>query len=75
LCSFLAAPYSLANIDAAGILLKDSKLDVKILAEVLKFPSGMAFLNPNEILLIEKDEGKGLETRTYGLLLLGLTSY
>jgi hypothetical protein len=44
LCSFLAAPYSLANIDAEDLLLKDSKLDVKLLADGLKFPSGMAFL-------------------------------
>ena len=56
----LAAPLFLVSVDAADILLKDSNLEVEIVAEGLKFPTGMAFLNQNEILVLEKDEGKVL---------------
>ncbi len=56
----LAGPLFLVSVDAADILLEDSNLEVEIVAEGLKFPTGMAFLNSNEILVLEKDEGKVL---------------
>ena len=56
----LAGPLFLVSVDAADILLEDSNLEVEIVAEGLKFPTGMAFLNQNEILVLEKDEGKVL---------------
>ena len=40
--------------------LKNPNLDVEIVAEGLKFPTGMSFLNQNEILVLEKDTGKVL---------------
>jgi aldose sugar dehydrogenase len=56
----LVGPLFLVSVDAADILLEDSNLEVEIVAEGLKFPTGMAFLNSNEILVLEKDEGKVL---------------
>lgn len=52
--------YSFVGVHAADIVLEDSKLDIQIVTQGLKFPVGMAFLNSNEILVLEKDEGKVL---------------
>ena len=57
----LVGPLFLVSVHAADILLKDPNLDVEIVAEGLKFPTGMSFLNQNEILVLEKDTGKVLE--------------
>jgi aldose sugar dehydrogenase len=62
---FLVTPYSLTiahahHLDSqpAKILLKDSNLDAELVTEGLKLPTSMVFLNPNEILVLEKDQGK-----------------
>ena len=59
LVSLLIAPYNPNNTHAA-ISLKDSNLDIEIVAQGLQYPTAMAFLNPIEILVLEKDEGKVL---------------
>jgi aldose sugar dehydrogenase len=59
--SLLFAPqYYLSNTHASQIILTDPNLQVKTVAQGLQFPASMAFLNPNEILVLEKDEGKVL---------------
>ena len=58
---FLVMPYYLViayahHLDSkpAKIVLEDSNLDVEIVTEGLEYPTGMVFLNPNEILVLEK---------------------
>jgi aldose sugar dehydrogenase len=51
---FLLAPYSIVSVHAAEILLKDSNLDVEIVAKGFESPTSMAFLNSNDILVLEK---------------------
>jgi len=58
--SLLIASYALFNAHAAVIVLKDTNLEIETVTQGLSFPTGMAFLNPNEILVLEKDEGKVL---------------
>ena len=53
----LIASYSLIHVQAK-VVLNDPSLDVKILTQGLSFPTGMAFLNSNEILVSEKDAGR-----------------
>jgi len=56
----LITSYGLVNTHGREIFLKDSNLEMETLTQGLKFPTDMAFLNPNEILVLEKDEGKVL---------------
>jgi aldose sugar dehydrogenase len=51
------AQYSLAtdNMDLPSV--RDSKLTVQIIYEGLNFPTSMAFLAPDDILVLEKNEG------------------
>src|SRR4029079_14618341 len=59
--SLLFAPqYYLSNTHASQIILTGPNLQVKTVAQGLQFPASMAFLNPNEILVLENDEGKVL---------------
>jgi aldose sugar dehydrogenase len=43
------------NIDQPSI--RDNKLNVQVVFEGLEFPSSMAFLGPDDILVLEKNEG------------------
>jgi aldose sugar dehydrogenase len=43
--------------DESGPLLRDPNLKVEILFRGIKFPSSMAFLGPDDILVLEKNEG------------------
>jgi len=59
----LIAPYFLVNVHAnvhANPVLEDPTLSAKIVTQGLTSPTSMAFLNRNEILVLEKDEGKVL---------------
>ena len=40
-----------------GIIIKDPKLDLKVVFQGLKKPSSMAFLGQNDILVLQKDNG------------------
>jgi aldose sugar dehydrogenase len=51
---FLLAPYSTVSVYAAEILLKDSNLKIEIVAKGFKSPTTMAFLNSNDLLVLEK---------------------
>lgn len=57
LISLAIIPYCLANSHAV-VSVNDPNLEIELIAQGLKFPTGMAFLNPDEILVLEKDEGK-----------------
>jgi glucose/arabinose dehydrogenase/plastocyanin len=52
------AAYSKAPIAALGPTVKDEKLVVQRIADGLDFPTSMAFLGPNDILVTEKNTGK-----------------
>lgn len=54
----LLMPYSSSRVDAARPDIKDSSLQIDIFTKGLHFPTGMVFLNSNELLVTEKDEGK-----------------
>ncbi len=42
---------------STGPVINDSSLEVKVAAKGINFPSHMAFLGPNDILVLEKNEG------------------
>jgi glucose/arabinose dehydrogenase len=54
---FLMASCYPSHADAA-VNVTDPNLEIKTVTQGLKFPAGMVFLNPNEILVLEKDSGK-----------------
>jgi aldose sugar dehydrogenase len=56
--SLLITFYGLLNTHAAKIVLNDPNLEIETVTQGLNNPTGMAFLNSNEILVSEKDEGK-----------------
>ncbi|MGE5781270.1 MAG: hypothetical protein ACM31J_00235, partial [Nitrososphaerales archaeon] len=43
--------------DGEGIVLSDPKLKLELVASGLDFPTTMAFLGPNDFLILEKDTG------------------
>jgi glucose/arabinose dehydrogenase len=47
----------LTGIDAAMPTINDAKLRVEVLFEELEFPTSMAFLGPNDIIVLEKNSG------------------
>lgn len=49
-------PLEIIPVDAQPVI-RDSNLRVEIISKGIKFPSNMAFLNPNDILVLEKNEG------------------
>ena len=55
LLNFMSINYYLAN--AAGPLINDSRLKVEVVFRGIKFPTSMAFLAPNDILVLEKNNG------------------
>ena len=50
-------PYCLTN-SRAVVSVSDPHFGIETVAQGLKYPTAMAFLNPDEILVLEKDEGK-----------------
>ena len=58
LCTVLISIYFLKTIavDAQPII-RDSNLGAEIIFKGIKFPTNMAFLGPNDILVLEKNEG------------------
>ncbi len=56
---FIFLPYSHAMRSSVQNLpyVKEPNLSAKIVFKGLKFPTSMAFLGPNDILVLEKDEG------------------
>ena len=54
----LVTSYSAHGASAAQLVLSDSNLQIEPVTHGLRFPTGMEFLNSNEILVLEKDQGK-----------------
>src|SRR6187431_3110639 len=50
-------PYCLTN-SRAVVSFSDPHFGIETVVQGLKYPTAMAFLNPDEILVLEKDEGK-----------------
>jgi glucose/arabinose dehydrogenase len=50
-------PFCLSNSRAA-VTVKDTHFDIQTVVQGLNYPTAMAFLNANDILVLEKDEGK-----------------
>jgi len=50
-------PYCLTNSHAV-VSVSDPHFSIETVVQGLKYPTAMAFLNPDEILVLEKDEGK-----------------
>src|SRR4029079_149058 len=50
-------PYCFSNSHAL-VTVNDPHFGIETIVQGLKYPTAMAFLNPNEILVLEKDEGK-----------------
>ena len=44
-----------------GPIIKDSNLKAEVVFEGLTSPTSIAFLGPNDILVLEKDKGTGTE--------------
>jgi glucose/arabinose dehydrogenase len=59
LISLLLLPCLLVNVNAK-IVINDSKFGAQIVTQGLSNPTGMVFLDRNQILVLEKDEGKVL---------------
>lgn len=59
LISLLITSSGFTSVSAA-IVIRDPLLDIELVTQGLKFPTAMTFLNPNEILVLEKDNGKVL---------------
>ena len=57
LISLAIVSYCFANSHAV-VLVSDPNLGIEMVIQGLKYPTAMAFLNSNEILVLEKDEGK-----------------
>ena len=57
---------NVANADRApplpeGPIIKDSNLKTEVVSEGLTSPTSIAFVGPNDILVLEKDKGTGTE--------------
>jgi glucose/arabinose dehydrogenase len=55
---FLGSNITAARQKTDGPLLHDPRLDVELVAEGLEYPTSMAFLDDNRILVLQKDDGQ-----------------
>jgi aldose sugar dehydrogenase len=56
--TLLITSHTIPSTNAAQPVLSDPHLQIDTVTQGLRFPTGMVFLNSNEILVLEKDQGK-----------------
>ena len=55
--TLLITSHTIPSTNAAQPVLSDPHLQIDTVTQGLRFPTGMVFLNSNEILVLEKDQG------------------